>query len=195
MQNASRKIHAIARKSPYMSLTKKQSILNAFFASQFSYCSNMWICHSRTLNNRINKLHERCLRGIYNDTTSAFQKLIDKDKSDSIHNRNEQVLETEMYKAAKELSPKIFTNAFKSRNWPNDNLRHITCFKMPLVNSEYNGAESIALLVPKIWELIPEEVKQKESLNTFKVAIKNWSPATCPCRLWRDVSHGVGFLL
>ena len=32
----------------------------------------------------------------------------------------------------------------------------------------YNGTESIAFLGPKVWKLVPEEVKQKKSLNTFK---------------------------
>ena len=87
-KNAGRKMHALARISPYMGLTKKRSILNAFFVSQFSYCPLAWMCHSRTLNNRTNKLHERCLRFIYNDKKSTFHKALDKNKSVSIHNRN-----------------------------------------------------------------------------------------------------------
>ena len=157
-----------------MGLTKKRSLLNAFFVSQFSYCPLAWMCYSRTVNNRINKLHERCLRVIYNDKKLIFQKLLDKDKSVSINSRSLQVLAREMYKEIKRLSPKVFTNTFTPRNQPNYNLRHITCFKMPLVNSVYNGTESIVFLGPKIWELIPEEVKQKESLNAFKDAIKKW---------------------
>ena len=59
------------------------------------------------------------------------------------------------------------------RNQPYYNLCHITCFKMPLVNSVYNGNKSIAFLGPEIWELFLEEVKQKESLKAFKDNIKN----------------------
>ena len=44
---------------------------------------------------------------------------------------------------------------------------------MPLVNSVYNGTGSIYFLGPKVWELVLEEVKQKESLIAFKDAIKN----------------------
>ena len=105
---------------------------------------------SRTLNNRINKLHERCFRVIYNRKKSTFQKLLHKDKSVSIHNRNLQVFATEMYKLTKGLSPKVSANTFTPRNQPNHNLRHIICFKMPQVNSVYNGTERIAFLDPKI---------------------------------------------
>ena len=65
---------------------------------------------------------------------------------------------------------------------------------MPQVNSVYNRTESIAFLGPKIWELIPEEVKQKKSLNAFKDAIKKWSLTNCPCRLCKKCLHGVGSL-
>ena len=35
--------------------------------------------HSRESNNKINLLHERALRMIYNDQISSFQELLDKD--------------------------------------------------------------------------------------------------------------------
>ena len=38
-----------------------------FLDSQFSYSLLIWMCHSRTLNNKINSLQERCLRLIYNN--------------------------------------------------------------------------------------------------------------------------------
>ena len=79
--------------------------------------------------------------------------MLDKDKSVSIHYRNVHVLATEMYKTTKGLSPKVFTNTFTPSNKLNYNLHHITCFKLPLVNSVYNGTESIAFLGPKIWEI------------------------------------------
>ena len=67
---------------------------------------------------------------------------------------------------------------------------------MPLVNSVINGTESISFLGPEVWEHAPEEVKQKESLNSFKDAIKELSPNnSCHCRFTQKKSHGVGFLI
>ena len=45
------------------------------------------------------------------------------------------------------------------------------------------GTESPSFLGPKIWELVPEDLKQSESLDIFKSKIKNWVPLRCPCRL------------
>ena len=37
--------------------------------------------HNRTLNNKINKLHERALRVVYKDINLSFQDLLDLDNS------------------------------------------------------------------------------------------------------------------
>ena len=61
--------------------------------------------HSRTLNNKINRLHERALRLAYADDKLTFQELLDLDKSITIHHRNIQKLAIEMYKIKNNLSP------------------------------------------------------------------------------------------
>ena len=53
--------------------------IKCIFVSQFSYCALAWMYHSRTLNNRINKSHEKCCCVTYNDKKTTFQKLLDKD--------------------------------------------------------------------------------------------------------------------
>ena len=61
------KLNALARIPPFIVLSKRCILINAFFNSQFSYCPLIWMCHSRTNNSKKNRLHERCLRIIYND--------------------------------------------------------------------------------------------------------------------------------
>ena len=43
-------------------LPKRGILLNAFFEGHFHYCPVIWVFHSRTLNNKISRLHERSLR-------------------------------------------------------------------------------------------------------------------------------------
>ena len=47
--------------------------------------------HSRAMNNKINRIHERVLRLVYSDHASSFDELLKKDRSLSIHHRNIQV--------------------------------------------------------------------------------------------------------
>ena len=84
-KKANQKLHALARISNYMSKDKLRSIMKAFITSQFGYCPMVWMFHSRKLNSRINKIQERALRLVYNDKSSNFQQLLDKDKSVTIY--------------------------------------------------------------------------------------------------------------
>ena len=100
-KKVSRKIHAFARVASYMTVLKRRILMNAFFRSQFSYCPLVYMCQSRTLNNKMNRIHERCLRTAYNDKFSNFQNLLDQDRSVSVHTHNLQTLAIEMYEVSK----------------------------------------------------------------------------------------------
>ena len=104
-KKVSSKLHALARISNLMNQSKLRLIMKSFIESQFSYCPLVWMFHSRSLNNRINKLHERGLRLVYKDSHLTFEELLHKDKSFTIHHRNLQKLATEMYKIHNNLSP------------------------------------------------------------------------------------------
>ena len=103
---------------------KKNNLMNAFFNSQFSYCPLVWMYHSRALNNKINRLHERCLRLIYNDKQLTFEELLEKDDSASIHIRNLQTIAIEMYKVMNGGYPEITKEIFRIREESEYNLRH-----------------------------------------------------------------------
>ena len=66
--------------------------MKAFIESQFAYCPLVCMFCSRSSNNRINHLHERALRIVYNDPSSRFEDLLVKDNSVSIHHRNIRLL-------------------------------------------------------------------------------------------------------
>ena len=68
-----------------MSLEKRRTLMKAFIESQFSYCPLIWMLHSRTLNYKISRIHERALRTVYSDYNSSFNELLDKDDSFTIH--------------------------------------------------------------------------------------------------------------
>ena len=106
-KKAHRKLSALSRITNYMELPKRRILMNAFFKAQFNYCPIIWMFHSRCLNNKINRLHERCLRMIYNDKISNFEELLNKDNSVSIHHNNIHALAIEMYKVANDMSPDI----------------------------------------------------------------------------------------
>ena len=113
--------------------------------------------HSRSNNNKIKHLHERCLRFIYNDKHPSYEELLIKDGTVSIHHRNVQTLATEMFKVKNEMSPEIICDIFTQRINNHYNLRHINHFETPFVRTVYNGMESISYLGHKVWDIVPEE--------------------------------------
>ena len=152
------KIQALARIAPFLNKRKRKLLMNAFFKSQFSYCPLSWMFHSRTLNNKINRLHERCLRIIYNDITSSFTDLLEIDNSVSVHHRNIQVLATELYKFVNGLSPKLVSDCFKLNNMTVYNTRHRSTFYYRQVHTVLHGTESLSHLGSKIWRLVPSDM-------------------------------------
>ena len=139
------------------------------------------MCHSRLINNKINRLHETCLRIIYSDKSSTFEELLEKDGSVTVHIRNIQKLAIEMFKVFKNLSPPIISDLFEVRE-NNYNLRNHSYFLIPTVKAVYHGLESIKNLGPRIWNLVPDNLKQLGDIDSFKTKIKNWIPAKCPCK-------------
>ena len=64
-KKASLKLNALARIAPFMNVSKKRIITKSFIETQFGYCPLIWMFHSRGLNNKINRIHERALRITY----------------------------------------------------------------------------------------------------------------------------------
>ena len=104
-KKGNQKSHDLARISKYLNEEKLKIIMKTFVQSQFNYCPLMWMWHNRTLNNKINRLHERALRIVYKNNNLTFQELLEKDGSVTIHHKNLQRLATEMYKIKYHLSP------------------------------------------------------------------------------------------
>ena len=64
--------------------------------------------YSRTLNSRINKIHEKALKLVYKDETFLiYDDLWKRDKPGSIHHKHLQILATEIYKTKNDLGPEI----------------------------------------------------------------------------------------
>ena len=60
-----------SQETDYMEIPKRRILMNAFFKGQFNYCPVVWMFHSCSLNNKINR--------------SSFEGLLVKDNSISLH--------------------------------------------------------------------------------------------------------------
>ena len=194
-KKASQKLHALARIVNHMDLNKHKCLMKAFVTSQFNYCPLIWMFHNRELNNRLNRIHERALRLVYQNNILLFSELLEKDNFVTMHQRNLQLLATEVFKLKNGLAPEIMKEVFEIQN-PADNFRlEATHFKRENIKTTHYGIQLARYLGQKIWDIVPNNKKNYSSLNKFKNNIRSWKPNKYPCRLCKRYIAQVGFIL
>ena len=149
--------------------------------------------HSRTMNNKIIRIHERALRLVYSDHVSSFDELLKKDRSFSIHHTNIQSLAIELYKVFHGLSPSIMKIVFHFNTIIPYNLRSRNELYSRNPKAVKYETETLSYLAPKIWSLVPNAIKSSKSLDVFKSNIRQWKP-DCPCRLCKNYLQHVGVI-
>ena len=82
-----------------------------------------------------------------------------------------------------DLSPTLMKEIFQLRN-SKYNLRKNPTFETRDAKRVFSGTETISCLGPKIWEQVPNEIKNSTSINNFKNKIKDWIPNECPCKVY-----------
>ena len=136
-KKASQKLHALSRISNF------KRIMKGFMLSQFNYCPLVWMFCDRTLNNRVDHIHERALRITYKDMTSDFDTMLVRDNAVPIHVRNLQLLITEIYKTKWELNPSFLKEIFVKKRSPYG-LRSCDNLQLPQARTTCNGLDMIS---------------------------------------------------
>ena len=99
-----------------------------------------------------------------------------------------------MFKVYTEQVPEILQDVFPINSQPEYNLRNKTHFAIQPIRTVHYGNNSLRYLGPKLWELIPSDMKDTESVGVYKIRIKNWILDNCPCKLCKTYIHQVGFI-
>ena len=91
------------------------------------------------------------------------------------------------------MSPQIMNEVFPKNYALNYNLRRHPEFASRAINTVHYSSELQSFLRPKIWEMLPLDLKNSDPLDSIKSGIKNWRPQECPCSLCKRYIHHVGF--
>ena len=122
---------------------------------QFGYCPLIWMNHNRSLNNNINKIHERALRKVYRDKKATFQELLENDNNVTVHVKNLQVLVAEMYKVENNCSPEIMRKVFPiDESISEYDLINTSDFVARRIKTVRYGSESLPYLRPRLWNIL-----------------------------------------
>ena len=83
-----------------------------------------------------------------------------------------QCLATEIFKVKNDLCPKIMKEIFIFQENPTYNLRSGNYLTRRNIQTTHYGIDTISNLGAKIWDLLPEEIKNTSSMSIFKTKIK-----------------------
>ena len=192
-KKAAQKLRELNRISPLLDPEKKRLVFNAVIKSHFNFCPLIWIFSSRRSNNLINRIHERSLRTVYNDTSSTLQELLKRNRSVSIHHKNIQILTTEVFKVANNTCLLIMKAFFDFRE-NRYSIRKFQEARQQKVRTVRYGLETALYRAPQLWSLVPTDLKSAPNVIQFKSKIKHWECTECPCKLCRTYLRNIGYV-
>ena len=192
-RKAGQKLSALLRLSPYLDTNKRKTIYTTMVKSQLNYCPLVWMFCPRRSSNLINKVQERALRITYNDQLTDFKSLLSNHNEITIHQRNLQVLMTEIYKIINHIAPPIMPSLFETHE-NTHNARYFQALSNESRRTVNNGLETICYIATFLRPNLPPEYKLANFFNIFKRQIKYWKAENCPCRLCKTYVRELGYI-
>ena len=154
VKKANSKLFVIRRGLKWLTLSKRKILLNSFVQSQFVYAPLAWMLCGKVANKKINKVHFKFLKMLYDDDTSTYEQLLDKYDEFTVHQKNIQKLMIEMYKVKNDLGPSLLNDIFKkANNYKGPTLRRNKDFHRPTIKKHNYGEKSLDNIGNVIWNL------------------------------------------
>ena len=142
---------------------------------------------SRRFNNLINRIHERSLRTVYNDTSFTFQELLQRNRSLIIHHKNIQTLTTEVFKVVNKICPSIMKISEKTDLYQkisrNETTKSKNCPEWSR-NCSLSGSSS----------MVSCSCGSLPNVNQFQSKAKHWECTQCPCKLCKTYLRNIVYL-
>ena len=143
---------------------------------------------------RINNVSEQALQLVYQNKNLYFSELLELNNAVTIHQRNLQVLVTEMFIVKKNLSSEIMKQVFDFKGPYYNICSETSQSRRENIKATHYGIQSVKFLGPKIWAMVSQNIKPCKSLQEFKRLIKVWKLETCPCRMCKKYVANIGFI-
>ena len=116
--------------------------------------------------------HHPTVRMVYDDKYSDYQRLLLAHKHLDIYKLCLKSLFCVMYKIWNNVSPTYLSDIFKKNEQSSYNLRDKSTFILPTFAYKKHGYHCIDFIGSKVWNDLPVQVKDKNSLMSLKHTIK-----------------------
>ena len=170
---ASKQINALKRNKHLFNKECKSLVYNSYIASNFNYCPAVWTFTGRTIINKLEQVNKRAVRFTVNDTHTSYDELC---KNHGLLTINLQCIKgvaIQMYKVKNYLAPSYVIDLFNERETVY-NMRNADALVLPKFNSIKYGKRSLTFYGAKLWNNLPQSIKDSPSLFVFKKNITKW---------------------
>ena len=179
-KRASGRLNAICRLNKAKVLTKqaKKILLESFVTSCFNYCPLVWHFCANKSTKRMEKVQERALRILLDNNSSSYKELLLAGGKSTLEVKRLQQLSIEVFKTLHDLNPVFMKDIFIKNTRSESNKLYVQSHK-----AKTYGEKSLRILGPKIWNALPDNIKNSTSLAIFKNLIKTWTGPICTCNM------------
>ena len=184
-KKASKQLNVLKRIGKHLCKLGKLNIYHSFILSNFSYCPLTWHVCGEANTKKIEKIQERALRFIYSDYSSSYESLLIKSQLPSLKVRRLRTIALESFKILNNLSP-AYLNDLLTFKKPSYSFRYQKTVEVPQVRTVKHGSRSFRSTAAKIWNSLPQDLREISTFNVFKNQINAWSGGTCTCSFCSD---------
>ena len=175
-KNLTSKISLLCKIKQYLPLETRKLYYNAYILPVMDYCLTVWGSTSKYQLDRILRLQKRAARIILDmppDTPSMplFEKL----GWLTVHERLEFNKAVLLYKSTHDLTPSYISDLFEFHSSQNYNVRSASNNNMLIKRHNSKIFEkSLQYEGPRLWNSLPQPIRNSQSLPTFKTAMSNF---------------------
>ena len=131
---------------------------------------------------KLEKLNERALRSVLNNSTSTYSTLLETVNMPTLHNRRVQDMCILIYKVIHGTTSNPLRTLLTLRN-NSHNLRGELILVQPRVNTTKHGLNTFRYFGPKIWNSLNNDLRTSRTLKEFVTRIRKITFDVCNCTL------------
>ena len=140
----------------------------------------VWYHCSIESTRKMEKIQERGLRFVYNDSTSSYKELLSIANKKMLYIDRLKRIALFVFKCIHHQGPSTVHDLFSAK--PNSySFRDPIKAVQPKVDSTTFGLHSLRYSGAALWNNLPNELKGTVELNTFKRLLKSWNGPSCKC--------------
>ena len=171
-------LNFLSRQNKFLNYDSKKIVIESFILANFNYCPLVWhFCPSDSIK-KMERIQERAFRLLLDDYDSDYNQLLLKVNKPNLEIRRLKFLAIEIFKTINDLNPSYMKEIFEL------NMRRNTDDKKLIVQSQNSmkyGSYTLKSLGPRIWNKLPSDIRNCDSLLNFKELLTLWSGPKCRC--------------